>query len=196
MIIPNAESRWWDTGSRLKLDQVKFHHDRGTPLQHSRKVYRLIISTGSGDIMEFNGSIPRVLYKSKILQRKIWEMFLVILHVARETGAFLHQVIANDQRVLQRWGLAKQSVVSADNCHQEEVYQQVQGSRSPVPLTSVYTEFLEPFVTQVSSERPSVCSSLKIAFPNLNQRQQRKTVLSLAPGPFINEKSCSYLWLS
>lgn len=65
MIILTAESRWWEIGSQLKLDHARIHHDRGTPLQNSCKVYLLIIITGSGDIREFNGSVPRVLYKSK-----------------------------------------------------------------------------------------------------------------------------------
>ena len=60
------------------------------PLQHPCKAYRLMISAGSGDIIQLNGWTTRVSYKQRILQRKIRIMLLVLLLIARETRAYLH----------------------------------------------------------------------------------------------------------
>lgn len=50
-----------------------------------------MIYKGDGDIMELNDCCSTCLLQVKILQRKFGKCFLITLHVARETGAYLHQ---------------------------------------------------------------------------------------------------------
>jgi len=130
----------------------------------------------------------------KVLQRKIREMFLVILHVARETGAFLHQVIANDRRVLQRRGLAKRSVVSADNCHlRGSLSTSSRESTSCAARISPNRVLQTLFSLQVSPVVP-LCVLPENRFSKYKSASTEKdSVPSLAPGPLINEKTSGYL---
>ena len=123
----------------------------------------------------------------KILQRKIREMFLVILHVARETGAFLHQVIANDQRVFQRRGLAKRSVVSADNCHlRGSLSASSRESTSCAAHISPNRVFQTLSSLQVSPVVPLCVLPENCFSKSESSSTERDSVPNLAPGPLIN----------
>jgi len=92
------------------------------------KYISLLITTGSGDIMEFNGSIPRVLYKPKIPPAENQGDVLLSRSGSAKLELFSTQVIDSEQRPFHARGLAERSTVSTDVCHLRKRLSQVRTS--------------------------------------------------------------------
>jgi len=137
--------------------------------------------------MKFNGSVPRALFKPKNSSSEKSGRCSCYLAVARETEAFLHQVIDNKQRAFQRRGLAERSTVSTG--HLSPGGQSINSSKESTSCAAHIssTEFFQTLPSlQVSPVVP-----LSFLLENCHSKSElssteRDSVPNLAPRPLIN----------